>query len=79
MNHKSQTTPTILTQHYFWLLLFLLTSLPVGSHEAVTINKDSRAIEKALLELPSKGVLKQGPDGYVYLKLPDRYVTPFSL
>ena len=56
------------------LPFLLLLSLKIWGYQAQLQEGLTPAIAEALQDLPSKGVLKQGPDGYVYLKIPDRYV-----
>lgn len=71
---------TFQLNHYrYWLIpFFLLLTLKVWGYNAfthpLTNFETSAAVYTAKNELPTTGVLKQNKDGYVYLKLPDKYV-----
>jgi hypothetical protein len=71
MNHLS--IPHLYKVLFF--ILFLLTSCQ-SSSQTVTLAPSpyEEALKVAREELPSYGKLEQGPDGYVYLKVPNRYV-----
>lgn len=58
-----------------WMLpFFLLISFNIWSYQTHQDQAYDRAVEIAVHKLPSKGILKQGPDGYVYLKVPEKVV-----
>lgn len=56
------------------LSFFFLTSFKIGSDQTRLEGNYDRAVQTARHDLISKGVLRQGPDGYVYLKIPNKYV-----
>jgi len=56
------------------LSFLFLTAFKIGSDQMRLEENGDRAVQTARHDLISKGILRQGPDGYVYLKIPDKYV-----
>lgn len=56
-------------------ILFIAFSYSLWSFQIPFLKPtESEIVQKAIYDLPNQGILKQAPDGYVYLKVPNNYV-----
>lgn len=61
------------SNHWIFISLMLIAFCGCDSHQEAPL-KQEEIITIAKRDLPSKGELHQGPDGYVYLKVTNQYI-----